>query len=202
MTCDTKLRATIFAAGVFSVGATEVFAAAESGESPSIFTGDLGNVIWTLVTFVAVVIVLGKFAWGPVLTALQKREAFIRNSLAEAKKGQEQAEARLRQIEERLAAAHQEAGAIVDEGRRDAEEVKRRIQQETRRESDEMLERATREIGLARDTAVKELYGLTATLATEAASRVVGKEINAADHERLIAEAIAEVAKGNGKGTA
>jgi F-type H+-transporting ATPase subunit b len=201
MTCDTKLRATIFVAGVFSVGVTEVFAAAEGGESPSIFTGDLGNVIWTLVTFVAVVIVLGKFAWGPVLTALQKREEFIRNSLAEAKKGQEQAEARLRQIEERLATAHQEAGAIVDEGRRDAEVVKRRIQQETGRETDEMLERATREIGLARDTAVKELYDLTATLATEAASRVIGKEINAADHERLIAEAIAEVAKGNGKGT-
>ncbi len=201
MTCDTKLRATIFVAGVLSVGATQVFASAEGGEPPSIFTGDLGNVIWTLITFVAVVIVLGKFAWGPVLTALQKREEFIRNSLAEAKKGQEQAEARLRQIEERLATAHQEAGAIVDEGRRDAEVVKRRIQQDTSRETYEMLERATREIGLARDTAVKELYDLTATLATKAASRVIGKEINAADHERLIAEAIAEVAKGNGKGT-
>ncbi len=78
--------------------------------------------------------------------------------------------------------------------------IKRNAHQEARRETDAMIERAKREIGLARDTAVKELYGLTATLATEAAARVIGKELDSREHERLIAEAIAELTEGNGKG--
>ncbi len=55
--------------------------AAEGGEGPSLFTGDLSNIIWSLVTFLVVLIVLGKFAWGPILGALQNREEFIRDSL-------------------------------------------------------------------------------------------------------------------------
>lgn len=186
---------------MLAMGAGQAFAAAEGGESPSIFSGDLGNIIWTLITFIAVLFVLGKFAWGPILAALQKREEFIRNSLAEAKKDREEAQAELRKIEERLASARDEAGAIVEQGRRGGEEVKRAAQQEARQEAEAMIERAKREIGLARDTAVKDLYDLTAMLATEAASRVIGKELDAGEHERLIAEAIAELAAGNGKGT-
>jgi len=58
--------------------------AAEGGESPGIFAGDIGNIIWTLATFLVVVAVLGRFAWGPILSALQKREEFIRQSLEQA----------------------------------------------------------------------------------------------------------------------
>ncbi len=70
--------------------------------------------------------VLGKFAWGPILSGLQARENFIRESLETAKRDRDEAEARLREYEERLATARAEATAIVDEGRRDAEVVKRR----------------------------------------------------------------------------
>jgi F-type H+-transporting ATPase subunit b len=170
------------------------------GESPSIFTGDLGNIIWTLVTFIAVVIVLGKFAWKPILAALQKREEFIRDSLAEAKKDRQETEAKLKQIEERLHAARDDAAAIVEEGRRDGEVVKRKAHQDAGQEAEAMLERAKREIGLARDTAVKELYDLTARLATEAASRIIDKELDAKEHERLIAESIDQLAARGGNG--
>ena len=49
------------------------------------FAGNVGNAIWTLVIFVIVVVVLGKFAWGPVLALLQQREEFIHKSLSDAK---------------------------------------------------------------------------------------------------------------------
>ena len=67
-----------------------------------------------------------------------------------------------------------------------------------------MVERARREIGLATDTAVKELYTLGAKLATDAASRIISKELSPHDHERLIAESIEELGRsaGNGKGGA
>lgn len=167
----------------------------EHGDSVSLFAGDFGNAIWTLVIFGLLLFVLGKFAWGPILSALQKREAFIRDSLSQAKQDRLDAEARLKELEQRLSLAREEASGIVEEGRRDAEVVKRKIEADARKEADVMIGQAKREIGLARDGAVEELYGLTARLATEVASRIIGKEIDAAGHERLINESIEELGR-------
>ena len=126
---------------------------------------------------------------------MQKREAFIRDSLSQAKQDRLDAEGKLKELERRLGSAKDEATGIVEEGRRDAEVVKRKIEADARREADAMIERAKREVGLARDSAVKELYDLTARLATDAASRIIGKEIDAAGHERLIDESIEELGR-------
>jgi len=174
-------------------------AAAESGEGKSNpFAGDIGNALWTLVVFVLVVAVLGKFAWKPILGALQKREDFIRDSLAQAKQDREDAERRLKEYTEKVLAARAEATAIVDEGRRDAEVVKRRIEDEAKSEAKAILERGKREIAIATDTAVKELYTLGAKLATEVAGRILRKELNPREHERLIAESIEELQEAAG----
>ncbi|MGB2985169.1 MAG: F0F1 ATP synthase subunit B [Phycisphaerae bacterium] len=163
------------------------------GGSVSPFAGDIGSAIWTLIIFILVVFVLGKFAWGPILRALQKREDFIKDSLEQAQKHREEAEARLKEYAEKLETARAEATAIVDEARRDAEVVKRKIDEDARVEAAATLERAKREIGIATDTAVKELYTLSAKLATDAASRIIRRELDAKGHERLIAESIEEL---------
>ncbi len=181
------------AAGAATLVFVAVVRASEGGEKPSLFTGDLGNIFWSLLTFITVLIVLGKFAWGPILNALQKREDFIRDSLAQAKSNREEAEVRLKEYAEKLAAARGEASAIVDEGRRDAEVVKRRIEEDARAESDRMVERAKREIEVATETAVKELYTLSAGLATDVAARVLRKELDAKEHERLINDSLEEL---------
>lgn len=167
--------------------------ASEGGEGPSLFTGDLGNVIWSLVTFFAVLVVLGKFAWKPILGALQKREDFIRDSLAAAKRDRDEAERRLKEYSDKIVAARTEATAIVEEGRRDAEVVKRRIEEEAKSEAKAIIERGKREIAIATDTAVKELYTLSGKLATEVAGRILRKELNPREHERLITESIEEL---------
>lgn len=170
-------------------------AAAEEGGSLSPFAGDIGNALWTLVIFGLVVFILGKFAWGPLLSSLQERENFIADALGAAKRDREEAEARLREYTDRLTAARGEATAIVDESRRDAEVVKRRIEEETHAEAGRILERAKREIGIAKDTALKELYAASAQLSTELASKVLQREINPQDHERLIRDSIAALAE-------
>jgi len=172
--------------------------AAEHGEeqgSPSLFSGDLGNAFWTLLTFLLVVFVLGKYAWKPILGALQKREEFIHRSLAEAKRDRQEAEVRLREYSEQLHRARDEATAIVEEGRRDAEIVRRQIHEEARTEADAMIARARREIGLARDTAVKELYDRVADMATEVAGRIIRKQLSPAEHRRLAEESIEELSR-------
>ncbi|MCP4249477.1 MAG: F0F1 ATP synthase subunit B [bacterium] len=180
------------------LGLADVVRAADEAhgdDAPSLFAGDLGNALWTLVIFGLVLVVLGKFAWKPILTALQQREAFIRDSLDQAKKDRAEAETRLEAIEERLANARNEATEIVDEGRRGAETVKRKAEQDTRAEAEAILERAQREIGLARDTAIKELYDLTAVLATDAAGKIISRQLDPKEHERLIAESIEQLTR-------
>ena len=163
--------------------------AAEEGEV-NLFAGDIGNVIWTLVIFLAVILVLGKFAWGPMLSGLQRREQFIRDSLEEAKQDREAAQAQLEEYNEKLDTATAEALKVLEEGRRDAEVVKERIEDKARSEADQMVERAKREIDLAKQTAIKELYETSITLGSDIASRLLEREMNAKDHEDLIAESI------------
>ena len=171
--------------------AVPALAAEKAGEqAPSLLAGDLGNSFWTLVIFVVVLVVLGKFAWGPILSGLQNRETFIREALESAKRDRESAEARLKEYEQKLAASRGEATAIVEEGRRDAEMVKRRIEAAAKEEADKTIERAKREIQIATDTATKELYTLSAKLATQLAAQVIGRELSPQDHQRLISQAI------------
>ena len=181
-----------FALVVLAAQAGHAAEAAE-GAASGPFAGDAGNVLWTLVIFGLVVFVLGKFAWGPILRGLQAREDFIRESLEKAQSDRLASEARLREYEERLAASRAEATAIVDEARRDAEVVKRKIEQDGKQEYDKMIERAKREISIATEVATRELYTVSARLSTEMASRVLGREVTAQDQDRLIAESIAEL---------
>lgn len=165
-------------------------AAAGHGGGVTPFAGDVGNAIWTLLVFALVVFVLGKFAWKPILGGLQAREKFIRESLEEARRDRAEAEARLKEYVDRLNHARSEATAIVEESRRDADAVRRRIEEEAHGEAGRIVERAKREIGLAQEAAVKELYDVSARLTTEVAGKILAREINSADHERLIREAI------------
>jgi F-type H+-transporting ATPase subunit b len=176
-----------------ALAALSTAASASEGGEDNLFAGDLGNAIWTAVIFVVLLLVLRRFAWGPLLGALQQREQFIRDSLEQAKADREAAEAQLKEYTAKLKEARTEASAIVEEGRRDAEALRQRIEAEARSEADKAIDRARREIDLARRTAVKEIYDVAGRLATQAAAKIVGRELNAQDHQRLIEESIAEL---------
>ncbi|MCH8807606.1 MAG: F0F1 ATP synthase subunit B [Planctomycetes bacterium] len=163
--------------------------AASEGE-PNIFAGGIGNAIVTLIIFGSVVLILKKFAWGPTLDVLQKREAAIRDSLETARQEREAAEKLLVQYQAQIDKAREEATAVIEKGKRDAEVVRRRMQEDARKETDEMLARARREITLAKDTAVKELYDQTAALAVQVAGGIVKRTLSAEDHKDLVAESL------------
>jgi F-type H+-transporting ATPase subunit b len=190
---SARLASALAAAAALALAAPALAQEAAREEAPSVFAGDIGNALWTIVIFVLLLVVLGKYAWGPILKSLQAREEFIRESLARAKRDRDESEARLREYEERLASARGEATELVEAGRRDAAALARQIQEEAKRESERILERARREISLAKGAAVKELYDTSAKLATEIASRILGRELTPQDHERLIAESITAI---------
>src|SRR5262249_57279918 len=106
------LTAAFVALSALSLQAEE----APGGLSP--FAGNVGNAVWTLAIFVIVVMVLGKFAWGPVLAQLRQREEFIHRSLTDAKRDRDDAEARLKEYAAKLQSARAEAATIVEQARR------------------------------------------------------------------------------------
>ena len=169
------------------------------GEQPSLFAGSLGNSIVTLIIFGLVVFILGKFAWPHLMHVLAEREQTIRESLEDAKREREQAEVLLEKYRQQIEQARVEASEIVDGGRRNAEEVGRRVQEEARREAGQMVERAKREIQLAADAAKKDVYDLTAELAVDVARRIVRKELSPEDHKDLVAESLERMRKRDAK---
>lgn len=188
------ITSTRLAIVVLLAGSAGLLAAEHPEGEVSIISGSIANAIATLITFGLVLVVLGKWVWPVVLRSMQQRENFIRDALQSAQRDREAAEARLREYERKLVEARQEATAIVDEGRRDAEVLRRKIQDDARHEAEAILARAKREIGIARDTAVKDIYTLSADLATDLAGRIIKKELDPKGHERLLRESIDHVA--------
>ncbi len=188
-------RLTVAMIAIFGAATTALAQEHDAAAQPSIFEGGLHNAIWTLLIFLTVVLVLGKFAWKPLLAALKAREDFIRESLENAKKEREESAALLKRYTEQINEAREEATAITQEGRRDAEEVRRRISAEARTEADAMIKRAKREIEIAHQDAISEIYNTVADLSTQIAERVLRREINTEEHRELVARALEEVKK-------
>lgn len=165
----------------------------EAVDKPALLHWDLGSAFWSIVVFVILLAVLRFSAWKPILDGLHKREEFIRESLASAKREREEADKQLAEYEEKLRKSREEATAIVDEGRRDAEEVKKRIVADAKAEAHAAAGRAKKDIKLARDAAVKQLHDQTILLATNVAGKIVRKELAEGDHKELVDEALAEM---------
>ena len=133
-----------FVTAVISTVLPAAASAQEHGGGLSPFSGNVGNALWTLVIFVLVVAILGKFAWGPILELLKAREAFIHDALSSAKRQKEAADASLKEYTEKLQAARLEAESIISQGRADAERVREELKQKARAEAATIVQNAER----------------------------------------------------------
>jgi F-type H+-transporting ATPase subunit b len=163
-------------------------------EAPlSLFAGNVGNALWTLVIFVLVVVVLGKFAWGPILSLLKQREDFIHKSLSDAKHDRDEAEARLKEYAARLQTAQVEAVAIIEEARRDSERLRQELRERARSEADTMIKNAERQIELQTTRAIQQLRQESVELSVTIASKILQRNISKEDNDKLIADALRQI---------
>lgn len=164
--------------------------AAAADKEPDIFYGGIGNAIVMLIVFSVVVYILRTSAWGPLLKALNEREQRIHGDLVKAKEEREEADKLLQQYKVQIDRSREEATAIVEEGRRDSEVVRQRIQTEAQAESKAMVERAKAEIELAANAAIKSVYDQSADIAVQVAGQVIRRELSASDHDAIIRETL------------
>lgn len=168
-----------------------------AADKPALLQWDIGAAFWSIVVFVLLLLVLRTTAWKPILLGLQQRERFIADSIEKARREREQSERLLAEYTDKLHKARDEATAIVEEGRRDAEEVRKRIHAEAKHEADAIVARARRDIQIARDDAIKQLHDQAILLATSIASKAVKRDLTIGDHQRLLDEALADLSQLN-----
>jgi len=149
-----------------------------------------GLLIWTIITFIVLLIVLRKVAWKPLLTALEQREDTIRNSLEEAQRARREAEQILAENQRILAEATRESVRIIEQGRVEAERLRTSITEQTQIEARRLIDDARREITRERQLAIQELKATAADLALAAAGRLLSTTVTDAEHRRLVAEFI------------
>ncbi len=177
---------------LIAVAAAPLYAA-EEGATLSPFAGNVGNALWTLIIFVIVVVVLGKFAWGPVLSLLQEREEFIHKSLSDARRDREEAEARLRDYASKLQSAQAEAVGIIESARKDAERLREELRIKARAEADTMIRNAERQIELQTGRALQQIRQEAVDLSVNIASKLLQRNITKEDNEKLIADALKQM---------
>jgi F-type H+-transporting ATPase subunit b len=161
--------------------------------NPLDFKADLA--IWTALVFLLLLLVLGKFAWRPIVDALEKREKRVEEQIASAEQANVDARKILAEYQTRLSQAEAEVRAILERGRREAEDLGRQMLNQTREESRHEKERALREIDAAAAGALKELAERSADLAVELAGKIVQTKMDRAEHAKLIEQAVAGFAK-------
>jgi len=189
------MKQRVFGIAFLASGLFAVSAAAQEHEAVALspFAGDLGNAIWTLVIFVIVVVLLGKFAWGPVLAMLKQREDFIHKSLSDAKRDRDEAEARLKEHAAKLQSAQAEALTIVESARRDAERLREELRQRAKADADTLINNAQRQIQAETARALQQIRLEAVDLSVAIASKLLQRNISKEDNERLIDEALRQI---------
>lgn len=196
MACNTR-NLLVASAGVLLMGACPLIAANGAGEHepPGLLDPDPGSAVWTIVLFILLVLLLGRFAWPAILRGLQDREAKIRGDLENAERSAKDAQKTLGEYQQRLAAANEEVRQIIDQGRADAQKIVSQLKQQTQDEIGQMRNRAEADISAAQEQALNEIYVQTATLATEVAGRILKRQISVDDQQRLVRDALEEMGR-------
>jgi F-type H+-transporting ATPase subunit b len=149
---------------------------------------DPGLYIWTLLTFLGLLIVFNKFAWKPLKAVLQAREDTIRKSLEDARHAREELERLQAESQRILAQARTEAEAIVTRTRDDANRLREELRQKAQQEAAGIVRNAEQQIQMETARAFQQIRTEAADLSVAIASRLLQRNVSKEDNERLIEE--------------
>jgi F-type H+-transporting ATPase subunit b len=145
-----------------------------------------GLIVWTIVTFILLLIVLRKFAWSWIVGTLTNREESIRLALKSAEDAKLEAERISQENKKQLEKIEVESRRILNEGRALGEKLKTEIVEKASQQSRNMVEQARQEIERDKDAAIIQLRGEVANLALTAAGKILNETLDADKHRKLV----------------
>jgi F-type H+-transporting ATPase subunit b len=152
-----------------------------------------GDIVYQLVAFLILLVLLRKFAWGPLMGIMKERQSHINSEIDAAEKSRQEAKSYLETQIEELKKAKEEAKAIIDNAKKQGEAQGEAIIKASRDEAERVKEAALAEIASEKEKAVATLRQEVAALSVKIASKVIAKELDESSQEKLINEYLQEV---------
>jgi F-type H+-transporting ATPase subunit b len=154
---------------------------------------DPGLFIWTIVTFLVLLTLLAKFAWTPLLEALETRQNAIRKSLDDAQQAKVELERLNVESGHIIQRARVDAEAIIAQSRTDGDRLREEIRAKARTEADHIVKNAERQIQLETSRALEQIRREAVDLSVMIASKIIQRNLSREDNERLIDDALKQV---------
>jgi len=156
---------------------------------------DFGVLALTVCNFLLLVYLLKKFAWGPVIGALEKREAQIENDKQTAAQARESAEKLKQELDARLAQITDEAAKKMAAAVKTGETQRDQLLAEAKAQADRLVEQAKAQIEAEKNKALADVRGEIASISLLAASRVVERQVTDATANQIVDSVLEEVTK-------
>ncbi len=169
-----------------------VASAAES-EGGGLFAVNPGLSVWASVVFLALLGILWKFAWGPILGAVEAREHRIQSALDESAEQREEAARLLQEHKAQLADARRQASEILAEGREAGDRLRKELEEKARAEAQSIIDGAKREIAREKDRAIADLRKESVDLALAAAGKLINQQLDDDSHRALVVDFLKDV---------
>jgi F-type H+-transporting ATPase subunit b len=150
---------------------------------------------WTAITFGLLLIVLGKFAWGPILQMIQTREKTIEDALEAARKERAAAEAAAAEMKASLQKAREESAELIRKNQQEVAAAKTELMAAARTESDNLLAAARKTIEEEKRKAMAELRAQAVDIAIDAAGRLVQMNMDSNKQKQLVEEYLSQLPK-------
>src|SRR5436190_18090896 len=154
---------------------------------------DPGLFIWTILTFLGLLVFLKLVAWGPLLKALDSRQETIRKSLDDALAAKQELERLQLESAQIIRQARVQADSIISESRADAGRLREEMRQKAKLEADGIVKNAERQIQLETTRAIQQIRHEAIDLSVMIASKIIQRYLSKEDNERLIEEALRQV---------
>jgi len=154
---------------------------------------DPGLFIWTILTFLVLVGLLAKFAWRPLLEALERRQATIARALDDAKLAKQELERLQKESAEMMRQARIEAEAIIARSWTDADALREELKQKSRAEAAAIVKNAEQQIQLETARAIQQIRHEAVDLSVTIASKILQRQVSREDNEALIEATLKQV---------
>lgn len=154
---------------------------------------DPGLFIWTIATFVVLVLLLAKFAWRPLLQALESRQDTIRKSLEDAERAKQDLAELQQKSAKMMEQTRIEAEAILAKTRSDADRLKEDLRAKAKEEAEAMIRNAEQQIQLQTRQALQQVRSEVADLSVMIASKLLERNLAKEDNDRLISDTLRQI---------
>ena len=173
-----------------------LFAQHESEGGGGLYDINTGLSVWTLIVFVSLLLILRKYAWGPIVDAVDSREKGIQTAIDGAAELNAEAAKLLEEHREQMADARRQASEILAEAKVASERVRKELEEKARSEAQGIVERALAEIERERDGALETLRRESVDLALAAASQLMQESFDQETDRQLVERYLNELVDG------